>query len=176
MKSPEHYRGREQTYLKHFFLEHYLERVAYNIGSSHNEFVYVDGFTGPWQSEDEELEDTSFKIAIRILKRAREGLRARGRNLRVRCLFIEKNERAFERLQGAVRQIQDIEILAINREFEQAIPDVLKYIGNAFSLVFIDPTGWKGFALQRTQRLLLHRPGEVLVNFMYDQINRFLND
>jgi hypothetical protein len=51
VKSPEYYRGREQTYLKHFFLERYLERVAYNIGWSAPEFVYVDGFSGPWRSE-----------------------------------------------------------------------------------------------------------------------------
>ena len=34
MKPVEYYRGREQTYLKHFFLERYLERVAYVIGYS----------------------------------------------------------------------------------------------------------------------------------------------
>ena len=31
MRPLEFYRGREQTYVKHFFLEKYLERVAYNI-------------------------------------------------------------------------------------------------------------------------------------------------
>ncbi len=55
MKPPEFYRGREQTYLKHFFLEKYLERVAWNILSFRDEFVYVDGFSGPWKSEDEAL-------------------------------------------------------------------------------------------------------------------------
>lgn len=64
MKPAEYYRGREQTYLKHFFLERYLERVAYNIGSFYNDFVYVDGFSGPWKSGDEALDDTSFMIAI----------------------------------------------------------------------------------------------------------------
>jgi len=33
VKPADHYRGREQTYLKHFFLERYLERVAYKVGS-----------------------------------------------------------------------------------------------------------------------------------------------
>jgi len=49
MKSVGYYRGREQTYLKHFFLERYLERVAYVIGYSQPQFVYVDGFSGPWK-------------------------------------------------------------------------------------------------------------------------------
>ena len=52
MKPADHYRGREQTYLKHFFLERYLERVAYKVGSFAPEFVYVDGFSGPWKTED----------------------------------------------------------------------------------------------------------------------------
>ncbi len=41
MKPVQYYKGREQTYLKHLFLERYLETVAYHIGYSHREFVYV---------------------------------------------------------------------------------------------------------------------------------------
>ena len=40
MKSPDYYRQKEQTYLKHFFLERYLETVAFHIGYSHLEFVH----------------------------------------------------------------------------------------------------------------------------------------
>jgi hypothetical protein len=65
------YHGREQTYAKHLFLEQYLERVAFHIAYAHDEFVYVDGFSGPWKAIDEGLEDTSFMIAIRKLQCAR---------------------------------------------------------------------------------------------------------
>ena len=41
------YQGREQTQMKHRLLEGYLERVAYHIGWSRDDFVYVDGFSGP---------------------------------------------------------------------------------------------------------------------------------
>jgi len=48
MKSIEYYRSeREQTYLKHFFLERYLERAGFNICSFKDDFVYVDGFFWP---------------------------------------------------------------------------------------------------------------------------------
>ncbi len=88
MKSIDYYQnGREQTYLKHFFLERYLERVGFNICSFKDDFVYVDGFSGPWK-------------------------------------------------------------------------------------LFIDPTGWTGFGLQQITPILQHRPGEVIVNFMFDFINR----
>ena len=76
MKDAAYYHGREQTYVKHFFLEKYLEKVAYIIGYDQSNFVYVDGFSGPWKSADEESEDTSFLIAINKLKQVRNGLAA----------------------------------------------------------------------------------------------------
>lgn len=174
MKPLAYYRGREQTYLKHFFLERYLERVAYNIGSFAPQFVYVDGFSGPWRSEDQAFEDTSFMIAIATLRRVREGLAKLGRTPTISCVFVEKDPEAFALLQKAVAGVQDINVTVLNAEFERAIPDVLTAIGKAFSLVFIDPTGWTGFGLKQIDRVLTHR-GEVLVNFMFDHINRFLD-
>jgi len=176
VKSPEYYKGREQTYLKHFFLERYLERVTYNIGSFANEFVYVDGFSGPWKSGDEALDDTSFMIAIKKLREVREGLAKVGRTPKIRCMFVEKGPGPYRALEAAVRDVTDIQIETLNGEFEHSIPEVLKFVGKAFSLVFIDPTGWTGFGLKQITPILQHRPGEVLVNFMFDYINRFLDD
>lgn len=174
MKPAESYRGREQTYLKHFFLEKYLERVAYKVGSFAKEFVYVDGFSGPWRSEDAGHGDSSFVIAINKLRQVRDGLKGLNPNLKIRCVFVEPGKDAFPQLQAATSGIDDIEIKTINSEFEDAIPEILQYVGKAFSLVFIDPTGWTGFGLNRIAPILQHEPGEVLVNFMFDHINRFL--
>jgi three-Cys-motif partner protein len=174
VKPLEYYAGREQTYLKHFFLERYLERVAYNIGSFASEFVYVDGFSGPWRSEDQTFEDTSFMIAVATLRRVREGLKKIGRTPAIRCVLVEKDPKSFALLQQAIMGVQDIQVTALHAEFEEAIPDVLKAIGKAFSLVFIDPTGWTGFGLNQIAPILRHR-GEVLTNFMFDHINRFLD-
>jgi three-Cys-motif partner protein len=153
-----------------------LERVAYNIGSFTNEFVYVDGFSGPWQSQDEALQDTSFMIAIGKLRLVLSGLAKTGRKPKVRCLFVERDSVAFKALQNAIKSITDIECHALNGDFEQLIPEIGKFIGGAFSLLFIDPTGWTGFGLKRIEPLLRHRPGEVIVNFMFDHINRFLEE
>ena len=38
MKPVEYYKDREQTYVKHFFIERYLETVAYHIGFWNTEF------------------------------------------------------------------------------------------------------------------------------------------
>jgi three-Cys-motif partner protein len=175
MKRPEDYRGREQTYLKHFFLERYLERVAYKVGSFAREFVYVDGFSGPWRTEDPGFGDSSFIIAINKLRQVREGLGKIGKHPKVRCVFVEPDRQAYSLLQQATSTVADIDVATLNSEFEAAIPEVLRLVAGSFSLVFIDPTGWTGFGLRQISPILRHRPGEVLVNFMFDHINRFLD-
>jgi len=174
MKAPEYYEGREQTYLKHFFLEKYLERVAYIIGYSSDEFIYVDCFSGPWKSEDEQFEDTSFMIALQKLRNVKENLANAGKYPRIRCLFIEKDPNAYRDLEQATRSYPRNEVEVLNGEFEILIPDILRFIGSSFSLIFIDPTGWTGFGLKQIAPILKHHRGEVIVNFMFDYINRFL--
>lgn len=175
MKAPEYYRGREQTYLKHYFLERYLERVAYNILSFQSDFVYVDGFSGPWKSTDEAYEDTSFVIALNELVKVRDGLGDRGKNVTLRCLFIEKDQAAFAELERAVGSFTEMRVEVLCGAFERLVPEILSFIGTSFSLVFIDQTGWS-IDLKEIGPILQHRPGEVLLNFMFDHINRFLGE
>ena len=174
MKPPEFYRGREQTYLKHYFLENYLERLVWNVGSFAKEFVYFDGFAGPWRSKDEDFEDTSPVIAIRKLSEVRLRLGQIGRWVKIRCIFVESNRSAFQDLQRAIRVAKDISVETTRSSFIDALPTILPSLGNAFTLTFIDPTGWTGFPLQLLRPLLERRSGEVIVNFMFDFINRFI--
>ena len=74
MVSLDDYVGREQSYVKHVFLERYLEALMFKTASVYNHIVYVDGFAGPWQSANEQFEDTSFGIALNALRRAKETL------------------------------------------------------------------------------------------------------
>jgi three-Cys-motif partner protein len=175
MPDPSLYIGREQTYVKHFFLKRYLERVAYNIYSFQTDFVYVDGFSGPWKSADEQYQDTSFTLALNQLRSVRNGQAGKGKAVTFRCLFVEKDSRAFAELSSTVKSIADVTIDVKNGEFEDHIEDVIKFVGRSFSLVFIDPTGWTGFPLEKITPLLQLK-GEVLINFMSDFITRFIDD
>lgn len=174
MRSLEFYKGREQTYVKHIFLERYLEQVAYNIFSFMDDFVYVDGFAGPWRSKDENFSDTSFFIAVQTLRSVRDAMKEkRHKRIEVRCVFVDKAPDAFADLEKFVATVRDMRVESIHGEFETVIPRLVKLIGRSFSLVFIDPTGWTGFGLQAIQPLLQLR-GEVLITFMFNDINRFL--
>jgi three-Cys-motif partner protein len=173
------YEKREQTQVKHYILRHYLERFAHIVGSRWNSITYVDGFAGPWNVRSPELSDSSFAIALAELRRARETHRSRGRDIQLRCLFLEQNREAYAQLKAFTDKVADAEIRARNNSFEDSVGSILEFIrsdGQTFPFVFIDPTGWTGFSLRTISPLLKLDPGEVLINFMTSHIRRFLND
>tara|TARA_Y100001933_G_C18869235_1_gene509250 strand:+ start:73 stop:972 length:900 start_codon:yes stop_codon:yes gene_type:complete len=90
-------------------------------------------------------------------------------------MFVERDRNAYRELEAAVRSIDDVEIELINGAFEEHIEDISAFARSDFSLIFIDPTGWQGYSLDKITPLLLIR-GEVMINFMSDFINRFISD
>ena len=176
MRPIEYYKDREQTYLKHFFLERYLEAVAYRIGFSQKEFVYVDCFSGPWRAADEDLGDTSIRIALDRLNSVRNGLAQQKRYPTIRAVFVEKSASAFSTLQKVLKEHSgSVKTTALLGSFEDNLGNILQEVGSAFGFVFVDPTGWAGFAMENLGPILSGLRGEVMVNFMFDFINRFLN-
>src|SRR5947207_9723000 len=94
------YRGREQAYLKHVSLERYLERLVFKTASKYNHIVYVDGFAGPWQSANEDFEDTSFGIALNALRRAKQAWKTtrQPRDVKMTALLVEQKAQPYARL------------------------------------------------------------------------------
>jgi three-Cys-motif partner protein len=175
------YFGREQSLLKHIVLEKYLERFAIIVGKTFDEILYIDGFSGPWNAQSENLDDTSFSIALRRLRQARDVVKKMfGRDLRIRCIFLEREPEPFCRLKKFAEEQRDVTIIPLNLEFEVAVPELVASIRNAgrgcFPFIFIDPTGWTGFSMRTIAPLLQVDPGEVLVNFMTGFILRFAED
>jgi three-Cys-motif partner protein len=170
------YRDREQTKTKHFLLKHYLQALAFKV-LRYFDLTYIDGFSGPWKTETEDFADSSFMIAISVLKDAQEQiLRQTGRRPRVRCFFSENNRAAFTKLAAAVaahnRPEEVFEIKTFFGDFENAIGEIEQFIGRSFALIFIDPTGWTGYPFEKIKSLLDRPRREVLINFMYDFVNR----
>ena len=179
MSNDELYAGREQTQVKHFILQKYLERFAYKVGSHWDALTYVDCFSGPWNARSEEFEDSSFAIALKQLRIARDTLaEQRGRNVRLRCFFLEKNRAAFARLKEFADSVTDAKIETRNATLEESIPDITDFVKRggpkAFAFIFIDPTGWTGFGMETIAPLLRLNPSEILINFMTGHIRRFL--
>ncbi|MCY1023986.1 three-Cys-motif partner protein TcmP [Pyxidicoccus sp. MSG2] len=173
------YDGRDQSWVKHFILRKYLERFARIVGSKWSPITYVDGFSGPWNTQSSAFKDSSFAIALDELRRARDTLKAREIELGIRCFFIEKNRAAYQHLHDFAKTTSDADVCTKNCEFEEAIPEILRFIRaggrSGFPFIFIDPTGWTGFAMDEIRPLLELEPGEVLINFMTKYIRRFVN-
>ena len=179
MQESDLYIGREQTLVKHFILRKYLERFAHIVGSYKDVITYVDCFSGPWNVKSEDLKDSSFCIALDELRKARETQRARGRNLRLRCFFLEKNPQAYSKLKEFADRVEDVQIETRNSELEDVVEDIISFIKeggfHSFPFIFIDPKGWTGFAMDSIASLLRIEPGEVLINFMTGHIRRFID-
>jgi three-Cys-motif partner protein len=121
------YTGREQTLVKHFILRKHLERFAHIIGAHWDTITYVDCFAGPWNVRSERLEDSSFHIALEQLRKARATHRQRGREIRLRCFFIEKDVKVFQLLRAFAERTEDAEIETRNSELEDAIDPIIRF-------------------------------------------------
>jgi three-Cys-motif partner protein len=176
MEWSENYEDRPQSFVKHFFLEKYLEKLAFHILWRQKTLVYVDAFSGPWMSSDASYKDTSFAIAARKLRGVHGALKSKhGKDRKIKFLFIEEDDEAFGELESYVNKISDLEAKAIHGRFEDNIADICDFIGKDFSFTFVDPKGWSG-ANPSVLEPILRLEGEVLINFMYDFVNRFLHD
>ncbi len=171
------YHGREATQAKHFILERYLQALAFKV-LTFNDLTYVDGFSGPWKTGTEDFSDSSFMIAIRTLTEVQEKLhRDRGVRRNIRCFFSEDDPGTFAKLERSVRQFHKPDngfvVKTFSGRFEDAVDDIQKFIGSSFPLIFIDPTGWTGYPLDKIKPLFVRHKCEVLINFMFDHVNRF---
>lgn len=170
------YVGKEQTYVKHFVLANYLERLTYIAGPAYGTISYIDAFAGPWKNIDAGLQDTSPGIAVRVLGAAREALEKRGKSVRLRAMFIEENAASCRKLREKFAA-SPLEVQVHHGAFAGLVPECAAFArsgGSGFCFTFIDPCGWTGLPLNEIAPLLAIHPGEVLVNFMTGHIHRFV--
>src|SRR5580693_6087367 len=96
------YSGREQTKAKHFILKRYLQALAFKV-LTFSDITYIDGFSGPWETKTENFSDSSFMIAISVLKDAQQKtFERKSVRRRIRCFFSESDAEAFAQLEQAV--------------------------------------------------------------------------
>jgi three-Cys-motif partner protein len=173
------YSGREQTQAKHFILRRYLQALAFKV-LTFQDITYVDGFSGPWETKAENFSDSSFMIAIAVLQDAQKQYQDRtGVSRRIRCFFSETNPESFAQLEQAVvpfhKPQEGFEIKTYFGKFEDAVGEIQTFIGGSFPLIFIDPTGWTGYPFDKIKPLFARPKSEVLINFMYAFIQRFVH-
>ena len=162
---------------KHEILRRYMQAWVAILGkSAFPELVYIDGFAGPGRYS--KGEDGSPIIALKAALEQREPIRPK-----MSFLFVElQNDRA-----SMLESILDD--TAIPPQFSVAVEGgktfedaVTRYLdtrtsgGNRIppTFAFIDPFGWSGVPFQLVRRILSYPSCEILVTFMYEEINRFI--
>lgn len=170
------YKGREQARFKHELLEAYLERLFMIVGQHQRTICYVDCFAGPWQAKGNDLEDTSIAVSLDIIRKCRDGLRAKGHDVRFKALFVEKDPMAYAKLDAYLsgRKDESIQTSSLKGEFIDLRKEILSFCSyDSFTFFFVDPTGWKDAVELSTLDPLLRRPNsEFLINFMYEFLVR----
>lgn len=174
--------GREQAFVKHYLLKKYLSRWGFIIGSKWDTLVFVDGFAGPWGTKDAEFADASFGIALRALKDAVSGL-LKTRNITVQgaCIFVEKDKKAFTKLDAFAKQhstnsVRAVALEGLFSENIRAIDDYVAKLGaNPFKFVFLDQKGWAATPMRQLKPFVQVRPCELLFTLMTSHLTRFVD-
>ena len=152
MAIPQEYEGREQTYLKHRVLTEYLAVWAHKRGSGGRfgptRLWYVDCFAGPWETVASDLNDTSVAIGLQALRDAAETWRAKAGRIELAAIFVEKKPKSYQRLVEYLEKNKgDVRVEALHCEFGDAVKKIDQLVGQDPAFLFVDPTGWKGAAM-----------------------------
>lgn len=182
MSIPPEYHGREQTYLKHQVLRKYLQKWAFKLGSTSRfgkrRLWYIDCFAGPWKSKTEDIRDTSVSIALQVLNEVLDEWRGKyGTDLSVHAIFVEQDPESYEALKEHVATHRGAVVAEVLRgTFGEQVEAIRTMIGDDAAFIFVDPTGWKGAGMEHVARLVDRKFRDVIINLMYQYINRFKNE
>lgn len=165
------------TRAKHEILRRYLQAWTPILSqSNHPHLLYVDGFAGPGVYEGGE--DGSPVIALKAALEQHDLIQST-----LFFLFIEKDVARATRLNevlGGIKRPKNFHVkVEAGKTFEEGFSSVLNHYKSRSqnlppTFAFIDPFGWTGIPFRLIREILSYPRCEVLVNFMYEEINRFL--
>lgn len=165
------------TRAKHEILRRYLDAwTAILTRGGFPQILYIDGFAGPGRYS--KGEDGSPVIALKAAMNA-----AIPSTCKAFYLFVEKDQARADMLESIVQHLGVPAHLRVKvaggQTFEAAFEELMgKYrvAGRPVppTFAFIDPFGWTGKPFSAIREILSHQHCEVLVTFMYEEINRFI--
>lgn len=165
------------TKAKHIILRKYLDAWLPIMTSWAKRVLYIDGFSGPGEYSDGS--DGSPIVAIKCVEEHTVQNKAE-----IVMLFIEKEKERFDYLENKLKQItipSRIQCQCVNGEFRDQMEEILNFLEEgkkkmAPSFVFIDPFGFTGIPMSIIKRIMSYKSCEVFITFMFDDINRFIED
>ena len=158
-----------QTVSKHNIFENYLEPWVKIISNRSwvKDAYYVDAFAGTGKYKTGEA--GSPVIAANIL------IKSQKPTCKLHCVCIERDIKRYKILESSLKQFEaKLDIEKYNSEFFTCIDMILKKIGKSPAFFFIDPQGFSGMDFDKIETILNLPHKEVLINFQYNAIQRWL--
>lgn len=164
------------TRAKHEILSRYLHAwVPILSQGGFKTVLYIDGFSGPGRYS--KGEDGSPILAIKAGLKNISVIQSH-----ILYYFVEYDKERSSTLESIIDEMNlpsNFRWKVENKEFEPAFKELLAFYRERSkplppTFAFIDPFGWKGVPFSIVREILSHRSCEVFINFMYEEINRFL--
>jgi len=169
------------TLAKHEILKRYLQAWFPILGSKYRRVVYLDGFAGPGIYDDGSKGSPVIALECLLTHKLRPQLLKRTEFV---FIFIERDKKRKEILERVLKEFfpdlpENVKPHVINAEFAPTMNDILDDLERhgarlAPTFAFLDPFGYAGLPLGTIQRMLGYKSCEVLINFNYKSINRFV--
>jgi len=159
-----------QTVSKHNIFENYLEPWAKIISNQPwvSNAYYVDAFAGTGRYT-KTGEPGSPVIACDIL------LKYQKQTCRFHCICVEKEPQRYKILEDSLKRFKKrLDVKTHNGEFLSFIDAILHKTENSPTFFFIDPEGFSGMDFTKIEAILSLPHKEVLINFQYNAIQRWL--
>ena len=171
----------EHTIGKHRVLENYLHAWLPIMGQSNRRVLFIDAFAGPGEYSNGEPGSPVIALRALIEHRSRQLLK----NEFV-YQFIENDLPRSEHLQSVLSDMNhevppNCSYDVVNSTFTEALTRDLDLLEEQRlnldpALVMIDPFGVSETPMTMIARIMANPKAEVYISFMYDFINRFLDD
>ena len=158
-----------QTVSKHNIFENYLEPWAKIISNQPwaKDAYYVDAFAGTGKYETGEI--GSPVIAANIL------IKYQKPTCTLHCVCIERVKNRYKILENSLKEFKGrLDIQKHKGEFLAYIDSILEKIDKSPAFFFVDPEGFSGMDFDKIEAILNLPHTEILVNFQYNAIQRWL--
>jgi len=164
----------EQTKIKHLIFATYFDKWIKILGKR-DTLNYFDCFAGcgAYIDENKNIYYGSPILAAEKIKENKEHLFRK-----VNMIIIEKDEENLKNLEKIFQYKNlGVNIKPLHGDFDKAINSILSNNEKEFnpSFFFIDPFGFK-INFKTIEKIMKVTKSEVLINFMYNSVNRFLID
>lgn len=162
----------EQTKIKHKVLGSYAKIWISKLGLYNNTLFFdCHGGCGVYVDNDGTINDGSSIIVKKIADEVNEN-----RKYKTGFFYCEKEKGIFDNFKKVVNDYGISKIKMFNDTFENVIakPEIKNYYNKYPTLFFVDPFGYN-LNLETLSNLLYGHGNEIVINFMFDFINRFIS-